>query len=56
MKKPIEELKEKGSYRAVAIIHGEIKSKFLKDCEKGEKPADIVRQALRKYYSNDNRF
>ena len=54
MNKSITELKEKGYYRAVTTVAGELKSKLLRDCERGEKPAEILRQALKIYYSNKN--
>ena len=55
MNKSIEELRIQAGYRAVSTISGELKSKFLKDCERGEKPAQIVRQALKLYYSSEHK-
>jgi CRISPR/Cas system-associated protein Cas7 (RAMP superfamily) len=48
------EAKKNLTYRVVSKIHGDLKNKFLDDCIKGEKPAHIVRQALKEYYDKRN--
>lgn len=52
MNKNIDDLKEEPVYRAVTTVSGELKNKLLEDCKKGEKPARILKQALKEYYNN----
>lgn len=52
MNKDIDDLKESSVYRAVTTVSGDLKNKLLDDCKKGEKPAQILKQALKLYYDN----
>jgi len=55
MNKDIEDLNNEATYRAVTTVSGDLKNKLLRDCAKGEKPAQILKRALKEYYDNKNK-
>lgn len=51
-KAQIEKFKESATYQAVTYFSGSLKQQFLRDIEKGEKPAHLLRDMAKFYYAN----